>query len=165
MILGKSLEEEQIGKKISNQNGWGHKGWFFPFKLPNNEAEEVSFFRPPKNQIPKDRRISWAGNLEDLGVLEDSPSSKLTWQWNIHHLKSMYFLLKMGKFRCYVRLPECKRAKWPQPHWISWTTAISSTTIHLGGWGQNTREMANPDAKQVGSWFTNIYHQNYPKCR
>ena len=33
-------------------------------------------------------------------------SGKLTWQWNMDHLK-MYFLLSMGIFHCYVSLPEC----------------------------------------------------------
>ena len=33
------------------------------------------------------------------------PSSKLTWQRNMDHLK-MYFLLKMGIFHCHVSLPE-----------------------------------------------------------
>ena len=34
------------------------------------------------------------------------PAWKLTWQWKIHHLK-MYFLLKMGIFRCYVSFQGC----------------------------------------------------------
>ena len=46
------------------------------------------------------------------GVLDYSRAllpRKLTWQWEIHHLK-MYFLLKLGIFQCHVSFQGCNEA-------------------------------------------------------
>ena len=56
----------------------------------------------------QDRCDGWNREFELLGNVTSEfhiHSGNLTWQWNIHHLK-MYFLFKMGIFRCYVCLPE-----------------------------------------------------------
>ena len=43
----------------------------------------------------------WGSCCPASDILVDVPARKLTWQWNIHHLK-MYFLLNMVIFQCHV---------------------------------------------------------------
>ena len=46
----------------------------------------------------------------------DYPPIKLTWQWKIHHQK-MYFLLKIGIFRCHVSFQGCNQFS-PKNEWM-----------------------------------------------
>ena len=67
----------------------------------------VVWCSPRKAQGPKETLSPPKMGLGMLGILDGDPfcwellPRKLTWQWNIHHLK-MYFLLKIGIFQCHV---------------------------------------------------------------
>ena len=57
------------------------------------------------------RRDGWISRGSQAPWSPENPSWKLTWQWNIHHLK-MHFLLKMGIFQRHLSFQGCNINFW-----------------------------------------------------
>ena len=152
-----------------------NQGWNTT-QLHRDNKKSPSFWTPSTN------RVLWlwkkSCNQHHWGYFPP-PKKKLTWQWNIHHLK-MYFLLNIGIFQCHVSFHGRKPSYHPLRYglwwkkcqlWICfnprWNPDYHFGSIHLhdfrfsrlrlgvSGWCK----IIDPRCSNVSGIFTYVYHQ------